>query len=170
MGVIREVVDPAEAANIYASNCLIVLEERFYGGLQKVQFRSRLTVDQRSLNKSLACSSWPLPNLDEFRRKLSGYNVYSNQDFKEHFHQICVDEHTQRLFGIHALGRIYASNRLLMGCVQSANLAHFVSDRCYSTCARSVPFLDDVTTCSYTKLQQIVQMVFNFFVEGFEQK
>ena len=115
-GVIEELDD---ATDCYASPIHIVLEERFVASKNAVVAKARCTADLRELNRTLPESSFPLPLCEEFRQEVArkGFKVFSNFDAASCFFQFPVDKETsRRLFGIHALNRIFSFLRLIMGC------------------------------------------------------
>ena len=148
MGVL---VPATDISDVYASPVHIVVEKRFIASKNKVEEKSRLTIDARAINETLAKSAYPLPLCDQFRRDIAkrNYKVFSNLDMKEMYHQIKCDQETSRkCFGVHALGRIFLSTRLLMGCKQAPSIAQSIVDQAFDHHENTKPFEDDFTVAS----------------------
>ena len=148
MGVL---VPATDVSGQYASPVHIVVEKRFIASKNKVEEKSRLTIDARAINETLAKSAYPLPLCDQFRRDIAkrNYKVFSNLDMKEMYHQIKCDQETSRkCFGVHALGRIWLSTRLLMGCKQAPSIAQSIVDQAFDHHENTKPFEDDFTVAS----------------------
>ena len=115
----RGVIEEADnIVDCFASNVHIVIEHRWIASKNAMIEKSRATADCREINKALPDSSYPLPNMEEFRRKITseGSRIFSNFDAVEMYHQIPVDrECARRNFNIHALGKIYTFLRGLQG-------------------------------------------------------
>ena len=146
-GVIERVKDVAE---IFASNTCIVLEERYVASEKRNILKSRLTLDLREINKFLAGSAWPLPNMQSFRRRCAAQNlrVFTNLDASSYFHQIRVADESKKSFGFFALDKVFQMGRLSQGASPAPGIAQYVAEKIFERCEQAHPFLDDVTTAS----------------------
>ena len=147
-GVLEELQDVHDC---HASPAHVVLEERFVASKNATVFKTRFTADMREINKCLPESSYPLPNMDQFRQNCAkkGYKVFSNFDCSAFFYQMVVDKDSaRRNFGVYALNKIFVFLRLAMGCRSSPSIAQSIIERCFRCHDRAHPFLDDVTVVS----------------------
>ena len=146
-GVIERVKDTAQC---FASNICVVIEERWNEFAGKNVVKSRLTLDLRQLNAALAGSSYPLPNMSDFRRKCSseGKRIFSNLDAATYYHQIRIADESKKNFGFFALDSVFTLGRLCMGASPSVGIAQAVAERIFEKCENAFPFLDDTTTAS----------------------
>ena len=134
-----------------ASPVHIVLEERFLASKNQNVLKSRFTADLRELNKCIADVSFPLPNMEEFRREITqeGFKIFSNLDASQFFYQFRLDPDSARKnFGVLALGRVYMFLRLAMGYKNSPSIAQSIISKCLRCHKRAKAFLDDLTTYS----------------------
>ena len=154
-GVIEEVENVVDC---YASPVHIVIEQRYVASKGGVVEKSRLTSDMRQLNLVLPDSSYPLPNMDQFRREIAGkgYRVFTTLDCAKMFNQIVMDRDCAiRNFGILALGKVYAFLRGLMGCKSMPAICQKLMDTAFQSVKNTKPFLDDLSIKSKDELTHL---------------
>ena len=147
-GVIEEL---REVENCHASNVVVVVEQRYHAVEKKMVTKSRMTVDMRSLNLAIPSSSYPIPDMESFRRELTqeGFKYFSNLDCQTWYHQLPIDPDCgKKLLGFYALNRIFNFKRLPMGLKVAPSVAQAFIDQAYEPHPHAKGFLDDVTTYS----------------------
>ena len=154
-GVVEELKNVEDC---HASNIVVVIEQRYHCTLKKKIQRVRITCDMRSLNLAIPSSSYPIPDMEQFRRDLtqSGFKYFTNLDCHQYYHQIPIqNECGKKLFGFYGLNRIYYYKRLPQGLKSSPPISQAVIDTAYSLHPHAKAFLDDVTTYSRTREEML---------------
>ena len=155
-GVIEEL---QSVEDCYASNVVVVIEQRYHANVGKTVTKSRVTLDLRSLNLAIPSSSFPLPNMEMFRKELTeeNYKYFSNFDATVFYHQIPIANESKRLFGFYAADRVFVMCRLPMGVKSAPSIAQAFIQRAYRQHKNAKPFLDDVTTYSKTRQEMLYE-------------
>ena len=154
-GVIEELKDVEDC---HASNVVVVVEQRYHAVEKKMVTKSRVTIDMRSLNLAIPSSSYPIPDMEAFRRDITqeGFKCFSNLDCQTWYHQLPVDpECGKKLFGFYALNRLFFFKRMPQGLKSSPPVAQAFVDKAYDPHPRARGFLDDVTTYSKTRKEML---------------
>ena len=159
-GIIKEVEELSEG---FLSNVMLVFESRFVAGAEgggKEVKKTRFTLDYRKVNQHLHQVHWHLPNMEDFRRKISSgeFSVFSNLDCTSYYYQLKISERTGKIFsGFWAANKLWVMLRLPMGWSLSGSWGQFWIDQAFKDHGHAMPFMDDLSLYS-TSMEEMLEV------------
>jgi transposase InsO family protein len=107
----------------------------------------RLTVDARGINIGLEFTPFPLPDMRELLRKLTG-TLFTELDLQSFFTQMPVHPDSQHKLVIHHRGRYYQWTVAPFGLASLPAQAQLLMNAVLKFCMHTVAYIDNVTTGS----------------------
>ena len=135
----------------YLSNVVLVLESRYVASEGREVKKSRFCLDYRKVNQDISMTHWHLPNMDDFRRRMSSgeFKIFTNLDCSQFYYQLKISERSGKLFsGFWAANKLWIWLRLPMGWSLSGSYGQFWIDQAFKEHQHSRPFMDDISIYS----------------------
>jgi predicted nucleic acid-binding Zn-ribbon protein len=133
-----------------------VLEERWEAATKQLKSKSRMCIDySQTLNKKIKKCTYPIPLMDEFRRKVASFECFTNLDASEFYSQLRISERSKKYTGFCACGDLWFYNKTPMGIVPATNYCQAIVEGCCKCHCHLFPYFDDFTTASHGREEMI---------------
>jgi hypothetical protein len=107
---------------MWISNPHIVLEECWEAATKQLKSKSRMCIDYSpTLNKKIKKCTYPIPLMDEFRRKVASFKCFTNLDTAKFYSQLRISERSKKYTGFCACGDLWFYNKTPMGIIPATN-------------------------------------------------
>ena len=114
----------------------------------------RITVDYRSLSKSLLNTNAPIPSITDLQASMNGSSYYTKLDLNQAFFQFEIFDESKKRTTIHANGKLMRLNRLPQGVLPASSELNEALQQIMSHIPQAHVIHDDILIATSTLEEQ----------------